>query len=276
MTKCVKRIMKTWILAFGVSVLAACVSLPGGQKKAFIMTSRSQEAQMGREAYAQILQKEKILKANAGPQAARWNAMLQRVGKRIAQQAPVSDFEWEFTLIESPEMNAFCLPGGKVAFYTGIMKVLENESAMALVMGHEVAHAVLRHGGQRMTQGLVLQGGLTVLDATVLKDSSHRDLALGLMGVGAQVGVLLPFSRAHESEADSAGLRYSAVAGYDPAEAPRFWKRFAEATSQGGKPPEFLSTHPADQTRIRNLEALQSEVRPLYEGSPHYGLGEKI
>lgn len=245
------------------------MTLPGTNKKAFIMTSVAEENKMGEEAYKQILATEK--RSND----ARITAMLKRVGERIAKQVPV-EFQWEFTLIESKEMNAFCLPGGKVAFYTGILPVLENEAAMALVMGHEVAHAVLRHGGQRMTQGLIVQGGLAAVSATLLKDSKWRNETVGLLGAGAAVGVILPFSRNNETEADGEGIKYAAAAGYDPAEGPRFWARFAKAVGKGGKPPQFLSTHPADESRIKNLEQLQGQAQSLYDRSPKYGLGEKI
>ncbi len=223
---------------------------------------------MGTQAYQEMLAKEKISKD------VRLNAMLKRVGQRIAAQTPANDFQWEFRLIESPEMNAFCLPGGKVAFYTGILPVLENEAAMAVVMGHEVAHAIARHGGQRMSQGLLVQGGLAVVDVGLLQNSKYRNLTMGLLGVGASVGVMLPFSRSHESEADELGLRYAAAAGYDPAEAARFWQRFSQ--KGGSKPPEFLSTHPSDSTRIENLGRLETQVRESYETSPKFGLGEKI
>lgn len=254
-----------------VASLAACVSIPGTDKKVFIITTREQEAQMGEQAYRELLQKERVSRD------ARLNAMLQRVGKRIAAQVPVSDFRWEFKLIESPEMNAFCLPGGKVAFYTGILKVLQNEDAMAIVMGHEVAHAVLRHGGQRMSEGLVVQAGLQAVDATLLKDAKYRGPLIGMLGAGAAIGIVLPFSRANETEADTFGLKYSAAAGYDPAEGPRFWARFSKAVASGGKPPQFLSTHPADSTRIENLRKLQAEAQAAYDRAPvKYGLGENI
>lgn len=258
--------MLPFFLAFG---LQACVSLPGSDRKAFIVTSTAQEAAMGEEAYRDLLKKEKV---SNDP---RMNALLRRVGKRIAAASPVSDFQWEFKLIESKEMNAFCLPGGKVAFYTGILPVLKNEASMAIVMGHEVAHAVLRHGGQRMTQGLIVQGGLAAIDLALLRDSKYRDLTLGLMGMGASVGVVLPFSRDNESEADEHGLRYAAAAGYDPAEGPIFWERFSKAVG-GGKPPEFLSTHPADASRIKHLRDLQSQVNGVYAKSAKYGLGENF
>jgi predicted Zn-dependent protease len=264
-TSLTRRISYTLLLFTSV----ACVSIPGTDDRAFNLISRGEEKKMGEDAYKEIKAKEKISHNQ------RWTAMLQRVGKRISKVAPVDDFEWEFTLIESKDMNAFCLPGGKVAFYTGILPVLENEAAMAIVMGHEVAHAVARHGVQRMSQGMVAQG---ILAGTgfALGDNKYRNLILGGLGVGAQVGVMLPFSRSHETQADDMGLDYAAAAGYDPAEGSRFWQRFSKATGAGGKPPSFLSTHPSDSSRIENLKRLQQRADKLYDKSPQYGLGETI
>jgi metalloendopeptidase OMA1, mitochondrial len=261
--------MKQFAVLASLVLLSSCVSLPGSDKKAFVLISPSQEAAMGLQAFNEIKEKEK-LSTNK-----RLNEILQRVGKRIAAVAPVKDFKWEFVLIESKEMNAFCLPGGKVAFYTGILPVLENEAAMAVVMGHEVAHAVLRHGAQRVSQQMALQGGLAVLDATVLQSRENRGLVLAGLGLGAQVGVVLPFSRGHETEADDFGIRYAAEAGYDPAEGPRFWSRFAKATGGGGTP-NFLSTHPTSASRIEHLNKLQQEASAAYSASPRYGLGENF
>lgn len=252
-----------------LSTTLACVSVPGTDDRAFIVIPQSQEKQMGEEAYKEIKQKEKISTNK------RWTAMLQRVGKRIAKASPVDDFDWEFTLIESEQMNAFCLPGGKVAFYTGILPVLENEAGMAIVMGHEVAHAVARHGAQRMSQSIATQ--LPLVGAAVLmKDSQYKGPLLAALGLGAQVGIMLPFSRSHETQADDMGLDYAAKAGYDPAEGARFWQRFSKATGKGGKPPTFLSTHPSDSSRIENLKRLQERAEKLYKKSPKYGLGETI
>lgn len=267
--------MKIKLDFFGLAILAilcfSCVSVNTGtgSKRTFIMLSQNQENQMGEKAYAELLKTERVSNNQ------RLNALLLRVGKRIAAQSPVR-MNWEFKLIESPQMNAFCLPGGKVAFYTGILPIVQNEAAMAIVMGHEIAHAVARHGAQRVSQGMIAQFGMTVLDVGLLQDNKYRNAVLAGLGLGTQVGVMLPFSRSHESEADDMGLRYAAAAGYDPSEAPRFWQRFSQASSSGGKSPEFLSTHPADSTRIRKLQDLQTEAQALYLKSKKYGLGERI
>ncbi len=248
-------------------LLVGCVTTPSG-KKAFIITSESDEAGLGSQAYQELLSKERISRN------AKWNEILKRVGARLARVANKPGYKWEFTLIDSPEKNAFALPGGKVAFYTGILRVCQNEAGIATVMGHEIAHATARHGGQRMTTAFGLQLGLAGLNAILggEEGSDQKKLLMAALGAGAQIGVMLPFSRSHESEADLIGLRYMAEAGYDPREAPRFWGRFASS----GEPPEFLSTHPNSRGRQAALAADLPKVMPLYEVSPRYGLGETL
>ena len=256
-----KRIL---LAALALLPITACITLPETGKSALLLTSSAQESQMGDEGYKEVLKKEKI---NKNP---KWNAMIQRVGQKIAQQANQPQYKWEFTIIESKEQNAWCMPGGKVAFYTGIFPKLQNEAAMAAVMGHEVAHAVLRHSGQRITQSMIVGMGLSVAQLS-MSNSQYKDQLLGMLGAGATVGVVLPFSRGHESEADLVGLKYMAKAGYDPQEAVRFWQRFKSE----GAPPEFMSTHPAGETRIRDLNANMPTALAIYQASPkQIGLGE--
>jgi predicted Zn-dependent protease len=203
-------------------------------------------------------------------------AMIKRCGARIQkavesyfqsknQMSQLAGYEWEFNLIESDQLNAWCMPGGKVAFYTGILPVCKDETGVAVVMGHEIAHAIAKHGNERMSQALLTQMGGVTLDAAMANNSEEtRQLAAAAFGLGAQVGVLLPFSRTQESEADRLGLIFMAMAGYDPKAAVPFWERMA-ANSKGGKPPEFLSTHPSDETRIANLRALMPEAQKYYK-----------
>jgi predicted Zn-dependent protease len=267
--------LKKSVVFFAFFSLSACVTVPGTDKSTFNFFSPQQENKMGADAYAEMLKKEK--EAN-NP---RIKAMLLRVGSRISAVAEArhhSGFQWEFKLIESKEANAFCLPGGKVAFYTGILPALENEAAMAIVMGHEVAHATLRHGGQRMstaygTQLLTVGAGL--LAANAIKNPNTKNIAMAAIGAGVGIGVILPFSRSNEAEADAFGLEYAAAAGYDPAEAAAFWTRFSQK-SAGKEPPAFLSTHPSNASRIKNLQELKNKVEPLYLRSAQYGLGEQI
>ena len=247
--------------------MVGCVTNPETGKKAFLLTSEGDEMRLGEQAYQEVLKSNQLSKRKD------WDEVLQRVGKRISQAANKPSFAWEFRLIESKEKNAFCLPGGKVAVYTGILPILKNEAGMAAVIGHEVAHATLRHGGQRLSANLGTQLGVLILGQVLSgKDSNQKQLVLAALGLGAQVGVVLPFSRANETEADEIGLRYMARAGYDPHEAPPIWERFAQSNSGG--PPEFLSTHPASKSRQERLTELIPQVMPLYQKSPQYGVGE--
>jgi predicted Zn-dependent protease len=234
--------------------------------------SEPEEDQMGKEAYAEVLKGEK---RSTDAEAV---ALIERVGKRLAAVVPGGDkFQWEFTLLESEQINAFCLPGGKVAFYTGILSYCQNEAAVAAVMGHEIGHAVARHGGKRMTQGVILNGA-TVLAGEMLKakgyTESNTNLMLAVGGGLANVGVVLPFSRGHELEADAMGLDYMAKAGYDPQEAVAFWQRFAALGSSG---PAFMSTHPQSEDRAKALGKLMPKAKEHYAAvKQQYGLGAKV
>jgi len=181
-------------------------------------------------------------------------------------EASVNAYKWEFNLIDENTVNAWCMPGGKVAFYTGIMPICQNETGVAVVMGHEVAHAIARHGNERMSQILATQlGGIVLTVALADKPQETQQLFHLAYGVGTQVGVMLPFSRLHESEADHMGLMFMAMAGYDPQEAPKFWNRMNALSKH--RPPEFLSTHPNPEKRASNLKALMPEALKLYASS---------
>lgn len=215
---------------------------------------------------------------------AEWKTMLDRVASRIAK-ASGEDFKWEWVLIESPEVNAWCMPGGKMAVYTGIMPVLKNEAALAAVLGHEVAHATKRHGKQRYARaikgnivGLAIGGAAIVGGQLLCKTQTCKTLT-GLGGAAAGFAVAFfdrKFSRGDETEADKWGQEYMAKAGYEPAEAIKLWERMG-AASGGKAPPEFMSTHPSDTTRRGNLSAWLPQAQTLYSQAPHqYGLGEPI
>lgn len=210
-------------------------------------------------------------------------ALVQRVADRLVAQAnahfpeDVAGFQWEVQLFEAPDtVNAYCMPGGKIGFYTGILPVCANEAGVAAVMGHEIAHALLRHGNARATQAM----GMQALQAIAAKASAgsgdlKKQALMTAVGLGAQFGVVLPNSRVDENEADRLGLQLMARAGYDPSEAPRLWERM-KAKSGGGQP-EWMSTHPAEDRRIRRLTEFQAESAPLYAASPvKYGLGESL
>lgn len=216
---------------------------------------------MGLSAFDQIRKQEKV---SADPAV---NARIQRIGRRIAASVgrDVPNAQWEFVVFDSPTVNAFALPGGKVGVYTGLIKLAASDDEIAIVMGHEIAHVTSRHGAERTSQNYAVAGaGLALAIGLEAKnvDPAKRNMALAAYGLGSQVGYMLPFSRLHESEADAVGLRFAAGAGYDPRAAASFWKKMA---AQGGaKPPEFLSTHPSDATRIANLERLAPQYMELY------------
>jgi len=202
--------------------------------------------------------------------------MVKRVGGRISKaveqymaeknmSSAVRGFQWEFNLIDDPQVNAWCMPGGRVAFYTGILPICQNEAGIAVVMGHEIAHAVANHSGERMSQELVVQmGGVALSTALQQKSALTQQIALSVFGVGSQVGAILPYSRLHEFEADKLGVIFMAMAGYDPNDAPRFWERM-QALSGGSAPPQFLSTHPSDSKRISELQAAIPEAMKYYK-----------
>ncbi len=173
-------------------------------------------------------------------------------------------YKWEFNLVEGKEVNAWCMPGGKVVVYSGILPVTKDESGLAVVMGHEIAHAIARHGDERMSQGMLVQfGGMALSAALASKPEETRQLWMAAFGVGSQVGIMLPYSRLHESEADRLGLIFMAMAGYDPNLAVDFWERMAKQ-SGGQKPPELISTHPSDETRIRKIREDLPEALGYY------------
>ena len=213
-----------------------------------------------------------------------WNEMVQRVAMRIAR-ASGENFQWEAVLIESPEVNAWCMPGGKMAVYTGIMPVVKNEGALAAVMGHEVAHATRRHGKQRYARAMksnmigAIVGGAAIIGGQLLFKSESCKLLTGLGGAAAGFAVAFfdrKFSRGDETEADKFGQIYMARAGYDPSEAIRLWERMGAANA-GKAPPEWMSTHPSDTTRRANLSDWLPEAEAVYRSAPQkYGLGEPV
>lgn len=244
------------ILPVLLAALAACQTTPYTNRQRLLLVSAGEEAALGQSAY-----KEALAKAKLSTDAAA-TAMVRRVGERIAAIADKPDFQWEFNLIDDPAINAWCLPGGKVAVYSGILPVTQDENGLAVVMGHEIAHAIARHGSERMSQGLLAQlGGVALSAAMASKPDATQQLAQQAYGAGATVGVLLPFSRAHESEADRIGLILMAKAGYEPGAATGFWTRMAAASGGKDATPEFLRTHPADGKRIADIEKHLPEAR---------------
>lgn len=239
--------------------LVACNKVPLTGRKQLNLLPESDMLALSQSSYDTFLDSSKVVQGTAQAE------MVNRVGNRIARATEeflkenglsnrIKDFDWAFNLVQDDLANAWCMPGGKVVFYTGILPITKTETGLAVVMGHEIAHAVARHGNERMSQGLAAQLGGVALGVAI-KDKPEETQAIfnAAYGIGAQVGVMLPFSRTHESEADRLGLVFMAKAGYNPREAIDFWKRMA-AQSNGMAPPEFLSTHPSHNTRIENIE----------------------
>ena len=236
----------TFVLSCGVE--------KGGGDRSFILIPDSKMNELGAEAYAEIKAKTPLSTNVALSEKVKF------IGQRIAK-ASGADFVWEFSLFESKDINAFCLPGGKIGIYTGILGTASNNAGLAAIMGHEVAHAVLRHSAEKMSNGLIAEVGFAAI-AIGLEDSTYRDEILAGLGLGYQVGISLPFGRDQESEADRLGLMYMAKAGYDPSEAPKLWDRMAQL---GGGTPEILSTHPNPKDRANDLRSWQAEVSSTYD-----------
>lgn len=262
--------LRTLALLAVLVMAEACNRVPITGRRQMNLLGEGTVMGMAEGQYREVMQTSRLV-----PDGDPRTQMVKRCGDRIAKAATeylekhgqgkrVKGFQWEFNLIDDPTVNAWCMPGGKVAFYTGILPVTANETGLAVVMGHEVAHAIARHGNERMSQGLALQGvGVSLEVLTAEKPGLARDIFMQSMGIGGQLGILA-YSRNHETEADKMGLVFMAMAGYDPREAPKFWERMS-AGSGGQAPPELLSTHPSDERRIRDLEAFMPEALKYYK-----------
>jgi len=234
-----------------------CETVPYTGRRQIQLVSPSEEAQMGVQSFKEIVGKATL---SADPQI---NAMVQRVGSRIAAVTDLTD-QWEFRVIQDDKQaNAFALPGGKVAVYTGILPITRDEAGLAAVLGHEIGHVLARHGGERVSQQMGVQTVTQVLAGMASSNPATVQLVSAALGAGASVGVLLPWGRAQESEADHLGLILMAKAGYDPRASLDLWKRMAEA-AKGQRPPEFLSTHPSEATRIQQIEGWLPEALTYY------------
>lgn len=254
-------------------LLSGCQTNPYTNRSQFLLMPSGQMSQMGAAQYSEVLQDPKVIISKDPKEiepVKRVAARIIEAAKRSKYADEAKGFDWEVTVIKDDNTkNAWALPGGKIAVYTGIFPMAKNEAGLAAIMGHEVVHALAEHGGERMSQGLVAQFGMTaaaIVLSTQGQNPALNALAMQAMGLGVQTGVLLPFSRKHESEADYIGILLAGDAGYDPQEAIHIWERMA-ATSDGA-PPEFLSTHPAHETRIADLTKWMPEAMVLYEKSP--------
>lgn len=240
------------------AILLSCQTVPFTGRHQLNLISSHDEIKLGESAYNDVMKK------STQSRDAVSSGMVRHVGQRIAAVANRPDYQWEFNLVEDKTPNAFCLPGGKVVVYTGILKYTQDETGLAVVMGHEIAHALAHHGAERMSQGMLMEvaqeGASLILGRG---DPQTTDAIKQAFGIGAEYGILLPFSREHESEADHIGLYLMAEAGYDPRGAVAFWNRMMK--SGNGKPPEFLSTHPSDEHRVRQIENWLPEVTPVFD-----------
>ncbi len=253
-----------------VTVLYSCATVPVTGRKQLSLVSSDEINTMSAQQYREVVTKGPISTNKEQTE------MVKRVGVRIQKaveqymaskgaSAQLAGFNWEFNLIQDDKtVNAWCMPGGKVAFYTAILPVCKDELGVAVVMGHEVAHAIANHGAERMSQGLLAEFGLSTISAAMGQNpSATQQIFMQAVGMGTNVG-MLKFSRSHESEADHMGLIFMAMAGYDPSSAPAFWERMA-TLSGGQQPPEFLSTHPSHETRIQDLKGWIPEANQYYK-----------
>jgi predicted Zn-dependent protease len=266
MSRYTKAVVITLVLV-GL-IIGSCSTVPITGRKSLNIIPAATINSMSFEQYDDFIKNNKISNDAAK------TAMVKKVGGKIQTAVEkyfadknmsnqLKDYQWEFNLVEDSSINAWCMPGGKVVVYTGILPVTKDETGLAVVLGHEIAHAVANHGNERMSQGLLVQfGGMALSKALEEKPEETQQLFMTAFGIGANVGVLLPYSRLHEAEADHLGLIFMAMAGYDPRLAVDFWERMAKMSQ--GAPPEFLSTHPSDETRIKKLKELLPEAMTYY------------
>lgn len=253
------------------SIIVACsTNAVTGRKQLALFSEATLQAEATTQ-YQSFLSQSKVLSTVSNKDA----EMVKRVGARIANAitqyytqkglaSELNGYKWEFNLIDNKEVNAWCMPGGKVVVYTGLLNITQNEAALAVVMGHEIAHAVTHHGNERMSQGALAQGLEIVGNIATANNPKYNSLFNSVFAPGAQIAYLLPNSRNQELEADRYGLNFAAMAGYNPREAIPFWQRMA-AAANGQKPPEFLSTHPSDENRIAKLESYMPEALSYYK-----------
>ncbi|MFZ2634392.1 MAG: M48 family metallopeptidase [Desulfosalsimonadaceae bacterium] len=255
-------------------MMFACTTVPLSGRQQINLIPQNTMMATSLQQYNQFLKENKVSRNKEQ------TAQVKRVGSRIRHavelyfkqnnmSGQLAGYAWDFNLVESKDINAWCMPGGKVVVYTGILPLTQNDDGLAVVMGHEIAHAVANHGNERVSQGLLAQmGGMALSTAIQTKPEATQQLWMAAFGLGAQYGLMLPYSRLHENEADRLGLIFMAMAGYDPGAAVGFWQRMS-AKAGGQAPPEFLSTHPSSATRIRNIQSLLPEAMKYYQpGQP--------
>lgn len=266
----VKLLTTTFIVVF--FLLSGCGSVPLTGRKQMLLVSNNEVMTLSLEQYSEFMKTAPISTDKAN------TALVQKVGRNIANavetymrsngyENELSSYAWEFNLVKSNEVNAFCMPGGKIVVYEGILPITQNETGLAVVLGHEVAHAVAKHANERMSQQIATQYGTSAI-GTALSTSSAgvQQAASAALGLGTQYGILLPYSRKQELEADNLGLIFMAMAGYDPSQAEAFWVRMSQKAG-GNKPAEFTSTHPSDETRIEKIREDLPTALKYYKGA---------
>jgi predicted Zn-dependent protease len=265
----VRGLMSVFLIA---ALAIACSKNAITGRSQYKLLPESELQSMATQQYQEFLSSNKVVSSSTNRDA----EMVRRVGMRISKAVTdyytgrglgdkLAGYKWEYNLVDNPQANAWCMPGGKIVVYTGLLPITQNEAALAVVIGHEVTHAVFNHGNERMSQGLSAQVGEAALSVALAnKPGATQNLFLAAYGAGAQVGVLLPFSRTHEYEADHYGLWWAAMAGYNPEEAIPLWERMEKAAN-GQHPPEFLSTHPNEGNRIEQLKKYMPEALKYYK-----------
>jgi predicted Zn-dependent protease len=263
------RILSFLLFAAALVLLESCSTVPLTGRKQFVAIPSSQMMALSADSYTQVLESSRLSTNQY------YVNTVREVGKKLTAaveaylkmnnlESAIEGYDWQYNVIVSEELNAWCMPGGQIAFYEGILPVCGDETGIAVVMGHEIAHAVAQHGNERMSQELALQmGGLALSEALKEQKQETYELAMLAFGVGSQVGLQLPYSRTHETEADELGLYFMAMAGYDPQAAPEFWERMN--ANSGSRQPEFLSTHPDPSNRIAHLKEIMPKALEYYK-----------
>ena len=267
------KYIRLFVTGFVVCMLSSCATVPLTGRTQLDLIPTNTMLSMSFQQYGDFLNSHQLSSDSAK------TAMVKKVGGRIqfaveeymmdqGLSARLNGYAWEFNLVENDDVNAWCMPGGKVVVYTGILPIAQDENGLAVVLSHEIAHAIARHGDERMSHGLLVEmGGFALSTALEKKPEKTRTLWMTAFGVGSGLGVILPYSRLHESEADHLGLIFMAMAGYDPNRAVAFWERMSKQ-KDGPSSPEFLSTHPSDQTRIKKILAGIPEAMQYYKPQP--------
>jgi predicted Zn-dependent protease len=266
-----RNFLNMLIVAISAFLIVGCESVPFTGRNQLMLTSQSEEAQLGEQAWKEVLSQNRVSGNST------YNIALKRVGANLAKAANKSDYKWEFLVFENTEPNAFCLPGGKVGVYSGLFQYTANDAELSSVVGHEIGHAIARHGGERMSHGTIQEIGAQAVATTLnSKSAGTIQAAMVAYSAGTNLGVMLPYSRTHEYEADKLGLVYMAKAGYNPNAAITFWQKFGQL-SQTGTVGEFFSTHPMSEKRIGEMKAYLPTALDMYNTAPNKkNLGESL